>query len=244
MGAVGWYKNLNWQYDESPPAQKAGTTLADTFSLLQLQNLAAEADQRILFVDYYTDFPWGKTGSPILVAYMSGMEYPRLCKPKNAIVIPKLQDYKNHFLSALDSDASSEGQDGRPPPEHWLQKFDFLVQPLLEFSKEGDIIVMSPCGLLHGLPLHAILIDGKPLICRNPVVYTTSMRSLWYSRLSRGSLNSLPRASTDSLQGRVLCGTPFPAGQISAQRVAQKLKCELVMAHEKCTKEAFIKSKH
>lgn len=240
LDAIGWYKDFNWKYNGSPPPPKAEATIADTFSLLQLQTLAAAADQRVLFVDYYTDFFWGKTGSPVLVAYMSGMECPQLCKPKNAIDISELKVDKAHFLSALKSDACGESRDGRLPPEVWLQKFDFLVRPLLEFSEEGDIIVMSPCGLLHGLPLHAVLIDDEPLICRNPVVYTTSMRSLWYSTLSRISLNSSREASTDSLQGRVLCGIPFPAGLLSAQRAAQRLKCEPALTREKCTKEAFI----
>ena len=51
--------------------------------------------------------------------------------------------------------------------EVWLQKFDVLVRPLLKFSKESDINVMSPCGLLYGLPLYAILIDEELLISRN-----------------------------------------------------------------------------
>lgn len=242
LDAVGFYKNLNWKYNESPPPPKAEATVGDAFSLLQLQTLAAAADQRVLFVDYYTDFFWGKAGEPVLIAYMSGMEYPQLCKPENAIDVSQLKVYKDQFLSALESGACGESRDGRPLPEVCLQKFDFLVRPLLEFSKKGDIIVMSPCGLLHGLPLHAILIDDEPLISRNPVVYNTSMRSLWYSTLSRVSLNSSRTASTNSLQGRVLCGIPFPAGQLSAQRVAQRFKCEPALTGGNCTKEAFIKA--
>ena len=220
LDATGWYRDVNWKYNELPPSPKAEATSADAFSLVQLQTLAAAADQRVLFVDYYTDFFWGMTGSAVLVAYMSGMEHPQLCKFENAIDNSQLKEYKGHLLSALESDACGESRDGRPLPEDWLQKFDFLVRPLLKFSKEGDIIVMSPCGLLHGLPLHAVLIDDEPLISRNPVVYTTSMRSLWYSTLSRVSLTSPRKASTDSLQGRVLCGTPFSAGQLSAQKAA------------------------
>ncbi|KAL8785119.1 MAG: hypothetical protein Q9195_008765 [Heterodermia aff. obscurata] len=242
LDAVGWYKDVNWKYNESPPPPKAEATIGDAFSLLQLKTLAAAADHRVLFVDYYTDFFWGKTGAPVIIAYMSGMEYPQLCKPEDAIDMSQLKVYKDQFLSALESDACGETRDGRPLPEVWLQKFEFLVRPLLEFSKEGDVIVMSPCGLLHGLPLHAVLIDDEPLISRNPVIYTSSMRSLWYSALSRVSLNSPRKSSTDAFQARVFCGTPFPAGQLSAQRAAQNLKCEPPLTGQKCTREAFIKA--
>ena len=242
LDALGWFKDVNWKYNESPPPPKAESTLANAFGLLQLQTLAAAADQRVLFVDYYTDFFWGATGSPILVSYMSGMEYPQLCKCEDGADISELKIYKDRFLSALKSDACGESRDGRPLPEFWLQKFDILVRPLLNFSEEGDIVVISSCGLLHGLPLHAVLVNDKPLICRNPVVYTTSMRSLWYSTLSRVLLNSRREASGRSLQARVFCGTPYAAGQISAQRATQKLRCEPVLTGEKCTKEAFIKA--
>ena len=239
LDALGWFRDVNWKYNESPPPPKADSTLANAFGLLQLQTLAAAADQRVLFVDYYTDFFWGATGSPILVSYMSGMEHPQLCKFEDGADISELKIYKDHFLSALKSDACGESRDGRPLPEFWLQKFDFLVRPLLNLSEEGDLVVISCCGLLHGLPLHAVLINDEPLICRNPVVYTTSMRSLWYSTLSRVSLNSSREASGTSLQAHVFCGTPYAAGQISAQRATQKLGCEPALTGENCTKEAF-----
>ena len=45
-----------------------------------------------------------------------------------------------------------------------------LVKPVLHFSKPGDIILFSPTGILHSIPLHAIEVEGTPLIERNPVV--------------------------------------------------------------------------
>ena len=241
LDALGWYRDVNWKYNETPPT-KADSTLADAFGLLQLQTLTAAADQRVLFVDYYTDFFWGAAGSPILSSYMVGMDYPSLCKFEDSADISELKTFKAQFLSALNSDACYESREGRPSAEIQLQKFDFLVRPFLDLCDEGDIIVISSCGLLHGLPLHAILINDEPLICRNPIVYTTSMRSLWYSSLSRVSLNSARETPAEPLQARIFCGTPFAAGQMSAQRIAKKLKCGPVLTVDKCTKEAFTKA--
>ena len=65
--------------------------------------------------------------------------------------------------------------------DHPMHMLTSLIQPLAKMSKPEDILVLSPTGNLHSLPLHAICIpcdDGpKPLIERNPVVYTASMTS-------------------------------------------------------------------
>ena len=60
-----------------------------------------------------------------------------------------------------------------------------LVEPVSRFSKPGDIILFSPTGVLHSIPLHAIEVEGTPLIERNPVVYAQNLFLLRKCRLSR-----------------------------------------------------------
>ncbi|KAK4097191.1 hypothetical protein N658DRAFT_510599 [Parathielavia hyrcaniae] len=61
----------------------------------------------------------------------------------------------------------------------WLSR---LANPLLRFSKAGDLLVLCPSETIHGIPIHAAKLrpeagTGEPLclIERNPVVYTASM---------------------------------------------------------------------
>lgn len=50
------------------------------------------------------------------------------------------------------------------------------------------MLLLSPTGLLHALPLHALEIEaGKPLLVRNPVVYSTSLSVLRLCILRRES---------------------------------------------------------
>ncbi|RSL55561.1 hypothetical protein CEP54_009331 [Fusarium duplospermum] len=59
-----------------------------------------------------------------------------------------------------------------------LERLSSLVEPLLEKSKEGDLLIFCPSQELHGLPLHAATIlaeSPKSLIERNPILYTASM---------------------------------------------------------------------
>jgi len=60
-----------------------------------------------------------------------------------------------------------------------LQELSALVEPLIERTTEGDILVFCPSGALHGVPLHAAMFANdsaeKCLLERNPIVYTASM---------------------------------------------------------------------
>jgi len=62
----------------------------------------------------------------------------------------------------------------RDSPE-MLRELDWLVAPLAHLSAPGELLVLSPTGPLHALPLHALEIGGEPLLARNPVVYTPSL---------------------------------------------------------------------
>ncbi|KAI9865743.1 MAG: hypothetical protein M1824_000003 [Vezdaea acicularis] len=62
--------------------------------------------------------------------------------------------------------------------DSFLSQFHPIIQPLETYTKEGDILVLSPTGPLHNMPLHALQLDGKPLIERNPLVYTPSLSAL------------------------------------------------------------------
>ncbi|KAK5651725.1 hypothetical protein OQA88_11794 [Cercophora sp. LCS_1] len=65
----------------------------------------------------------------------------------------------------------------QPRANERFRELDSLVTPLLAESSPGDLLVLCPAGVLAGLPLHALQIDGQLLIERNPVVYTQALRS-------------------------------------------------------------------
>lgn len=222
LPSIGWYSDLNSRYSQLSPLSTATRALNSGFGLPQLQTLAGAADQRVLYVDWYTDTFWGAVGSPLMVAYMLGMEHPAFFRFDDMDVdVVNLNAYKDHFLSALQTQSANTNQDGRPQAEFWLQKFEPLIRPVRYLSKPGDILVFSPCGLLHGVPLHAIVLDGEPLILRNPIIYTTSMRSLWYASLSRVTLETSVKATPPDPRCQVFCGAPTTVGQRAASRVSQ-----------------------
>jgi len=65
--------------------------------------------------------------------------------------------------------------------------YDYLVEPIAHWADPGDIVYIVPHGLLHYLPLHALKIEGRYLIERNPVVYSPSASVLKYCQAKRKS---------------------------------------------------------
>ncbi|MFI9557192.1 CHAT domain-containing protein [Nonomuraea endophytica] len=62
-----------------------------------------------------------------------------------------------------------------------------LAGHLQRASRPGELICLVPSGPLHHLPLHATLVNGAPLIARNPVCYLPSASVLALCRARRGA---------------------------------------------------------
>ena len=73
------------------------------------------------------------------------------------------------------SDGTFDREKVRNPKEdEWQQQLGQLVEPILPYADENDIIWLVPHDALHYLPLHALKVEGRYLIERNPVCYTPS----------------------------------------------------------------------
>jgi len=64
----------------------------------------------------------------------------------------------------------------------WQERFGALVAPVAGHCAEGDVIWFVPHGPLHYLPLHALQVEGRYLIERNPVCYAPSAAVMKYCR--------------------------------------------------------------
>lgn len=66
--------------------------------------------------------------------------------------------------------------------DQWQTELGPLVEPLEEWSEEGDLIWIVPHAELHLLPVHALKVGGRYLADRNPVVYSPSASVMRYCR--------------------------------------------------------------
>ncbi|MEV5878377.1 CHAT domain-containing protein [Streptomyces sp. NPDC052101] len=53
----------------------------------------------------------------------------------------------------------------------WTALSQQVTEPMAEYLRPDDLVVLVPHGTLHALPLHALPVGGEPLASRNPVVH-------------------------------------------------------------------------
>ncbi|RYO86956.1 hypothetical protein DL766_005561 [Monosporascus sp. MC13-8B] len=167
----------------------------------------SEARRRVFFVDY----GFHQDSGFVLVAFGNTVNFSW-----TKVSVHEAAKWKSDWLahqepetplSAAQADQdpySPRLLDGEDAALTWLSR---LVQPLVEISKPGDLLVICPSESLHGIPLHAAKISGegeKPtyFIERNPIVYTASMTVTEQCMVRVTSHTSSPGDTTsDSIVG-------------------------------------------
>ena len=79
--------------------------------------------------------------------------------------------------------------------EEWRSMLAPLIAPIARSTSPGETLWIVPDGVLHGLPLHALIIDGVPLIERNPICYTPSASTMVYCSRRSGTARHMVTAS-------------------------------------------------
>ncbi|KAF3933854.1 hypothetical protein ABW19_dt0201657 [Dactylella cylindrospora] len=93
---------------------------------------------------------------------------------KVPLSLKQVHDWADEYLKDQDMPLESENAFDD------LDILNGLIEPIIEFSKPSDLLVLSPTDVLHTIPLHALKIGQKEngerltLIERNPVVYIPS----------------------------------------------------------------------
>ncbi|MCK4818383.1 CHAT domain-containing protein, partial [bacterium] len=68
----------------------------------------------------------------------------------------------------------------------WLSISSYLIEPISKYLAEGDLIYFVPYGPLHYIPMHALELNGEPLIRSHPVAYSPSASLIKFCK-SKGS---------------------------------------------------------
>lgn len=111
-----------------------------------------------------------------------------------------------------------------------------LLAPLGVLTKSGEMLVLCPSGFLSGLPLHALEVEGVPLIERNPVVYTPSLSVLRHCLIrssDQAELNSRPVLFGDPTSDR-------PAAAAFVQQLEKLMGLKAFRGAE-VTREIFLR---
>lgn len=117
----------------------------------------------------------------------------------------------------------------------WQTLIGPLVEPIMPWADEGDIVWLVPHDVLHYLPLHALKLEGRYLIERNPVCYSPSASVMKYCHAKRkgrrerafvlgDSRNDLPHAREEAYTvAELFSTTPYLDNQATKSLVEIKL---------------------
>ena len=124
-----------------------------------------KGDRRTFFADYF--IVNGNVLMLVMCDVLAGVAHFNLNTTASQVV-----DWKKRYI---------EGDPLSTTDMEPLQELSKLVEPLVQLANAGDLLVLCATDVLHSIPLHAATISAeseKPLIERNPVVYTSSMTIL------------------------------------------------------------------
>jgi len=203
-------------------------------TLSALDSITEVARTALVLVDWYVVPDLFGDGTLLLFTAKAGRA-PTVTTLDIATIAPI--DWVTHYLDGSMSQQRSKD----------MSDLNALVQPLIDLSDQGDILVFCPSAALHRIPLHAIEVANnnsssqQPIIFRNPVFYSHS-HSLLRICLWNAQLASEAKVPLETL---VMNGIPkqteiekYSAGRDSAMQLAERFSTTASL-DESSTKSKF-----
>lgn len=191
-----------------------------SFSLEEVQAINV-AGNNAVFVDWYNgSSSLHEMTRPIIGLLVPG-EQPTCTVPN--ITWHEIDETARELMKYDTADLRSENN------LKTLYKLNPLVEVLAKLTKPGQILVFSPFGNLHRLPLHALQCDGQTLIRRNPVVYCSSLSVLTAAFRARRAFEQTIFQDQRRFKASVFGDPPSEEGRAALQSVGQVLRAKPIV---------------
>lgn len=129
------------------------------------------------------------------------------------------------FAETWSGDRDAEGQPVYVDTATLNDHLRPLLEPIRDWAPPDTPVWLVPNGVLHKLPLHAVEIDGIPLLARNPVSYTSSASILRFCRAVCRRNTSRALVIGDSLDN-------LTSARQEAVSVARRFGCAPLLGRE------------
>ena len=148
----------------------------DTVTKEQIDNILSELPGGTVIVDF-VEFKYSKTG-PALMAFVHRKGQPSFPRPL-PVTMAVIDQWVVQNLDAAPSKAEPRVLN-MSDASIKLDELKGLLEPLMRADTIllDEVIIFCPTGALNRVPIHAIPVNGRPLIERNPVAYCQSLASL------------------------------------------------------------------
>ena len=158
------YENLNQIYDkiEKYDPEYVFTRRGKPLSLNKIQNMLSSQKRDSVLIEYFI------TKDKIFIFVVSSKD-KKLHIEHVPISIEKLLRYLENYWREI-----VNYPDFQDIGDTWRSLSSYLIEPVSEYLTEGDLIYFVPSGPLYYLPIHALELNGEPLIKKHPVAYSPS----------------------------------------------------------------------
>ncbi|MCJ1314376.1 hypothetical protein MMC25_008058 [Agyrium rufum] len=158
-------EHFNKDADSAPQILHQGM---DPVRHADIQQMLAEYGPNVVFVEYFHSF-WRDAYDIWVMVYRHGShDLPRH-------VDMRFKDVEAWHKSTM---GSSMPFTDITEAEKALDKIESLLSPIAQLTHSGETLVICPSKILHSIPLHALKLEGKTLIERNPIAYCQSFSIL------------------------------------------------------------------
>lgn len=161
-----------WQYIQESHPEYLDLFQANSARFKDIRPLIA--GQKVVIAEYFTT-----EDLTLLFIVRADFEEPEVYE-----ITTPLEEIRQFVLANFGTTAG-HSQIRNLDLDAWQEQFAPFVDPILQWTDEGDIIWLVPHDVLHYLPLHALKVEGQYLIERNPVCYTPSASVMKYCHAKR-----------------------------------------------------------
>jgi CHAT domain-containing protein len=135
---------------------------AEPLTLDGIKQLLSSLGKNVVLIEYYL------TNDNLIIFTISTSDYELHVKP---IVISSDELFK--YIEYFDEEVVRFRVTGKTS-DRWLELSKFLIEPIAQFIPPSSTIYFVPHRVLHYIPLHALELNGEPLIVNHPVAYSSS----------------------------------------------------------------------
>ena len=200
----------------------------------QIQAMSQVLGPHAVIVDYIY-IPSSSTAVPnelICMVYKNGVHHSSNWVTADLDYAGLRQWVKDVFFEEYEPLSTDEAD------EH-LGSLYALIADAVNATEPGDIILLCPTSELFKIPLHAIPVEDKPLIERNPVVYTQSLTILYICAISASSVD--PDSSANPVAVQALSDFESASIAIPTMAFAEKIGARLLSGSD-LTKSSFLEA--
>lgn len=213
---------------------KEHESLRELIELREGHSISLEKIRKFLSVERQRSSPshlvfvdWFLKDMQFHVCILKGLDPPeiRQCALKQMDVV-------NWRIKYLDTSLGRRKNIQMPDnDDNPLRELDPLVTPLKDIGDEGSIFVFSVTDVMHSIPVHALWIDGWPVIDSHPVIYSASMTSFLQCQDRAAAHQWHPKSKT------IVAVFEKPEGELTEDLLVRERK-EMYQAAEELSQEA------